>query len=58
MLLVFSVLMTSYAVTGVAELDALGMSQSTFTQGNLSIDYCERVFRFSQAPMSIVLLWH
>lgn len=58
MLLVFSVRMTSYAVTGVAELDALGMSQSTFTQGNLSIDYCERVFRFSQAPMSIVLLWH
>ena len=50
--------MTSHAATGVAELDALGMSQSTFTQGNLSIDYCERVFRYSQAPMSIVLLWH
>ena len=50
--------MTSHAATGVAELDALGMSQSTFTQGNLSIDYCERVFRYSQAPISIVLLWH
>ena len=57
-LLVFLVRMTSHAATGVAELDALGMSQSTFTQGNLSIDYCERVFRYSQAPMSIVLLWH
>ena len=36
----------------------LGMTQDTFTLGSLSINYCERVFRFGPAPMSIVLLWH
>ena len=36
----------------------LGMTQATFTQGRLSINYCERVFRFDSSPMHIVLLWH
>ncbi|MBQ7189730.1 MAG: hypothetical protein IJR99_09980 [Kiritimatiellae bacterium] len=38
--------------------EELGMTQNVFTLGNLSIDYCERVFRFGSSPMSIVLLWH
>lgn len=38
--------------------EELGMTQDTFTLGNLSINYCERVLRFGPKPMSIVLLWH
>ena len=38
--------------------EELGMTQDTFALGNLSINYCERVFRFGPKPMSIVLLWH
>ena len=38
--------------------EELGMTQDKFTLGSLSIDYCERVFRFGPTPMSIVLLWH
>lgn len=58
MVWVLSGWISACASVGIAELEALGMAQSTFAQGNLTIDYCERVFRYSQAPISIVLLWH
>lgn len=49
---------TIYANDEPNAAEELGMTQDTFTQGNLSIAYCERVFRFGPSPMSIVLLWH
>ena len=38
--------------------EELGMTQATFAQGRLSIDYCEKVFRYGPTPMCLVLLWH
>ena len=49
---------TLYADDEPNAAEELGMTQDTFTQGSLSIAYCERVFRFGPSPMSIVLLWH
>ena len=46
----------------VAEPNAaeeLGMTQATFSQGALAINYCERVFSYDVAsPMRLVLVWH
>ncbi|MBQ6247582.1 MAG: hypothetical protein IJK04_11995 [Kiritimatiellae bacterium] len=60
------ILTVSAFLTGVraatAEENAaveLGMTQATFEQGTLSINYCEKVVRHKEmAPMRIVLLWH
>ena len=59
--MVFSLFVLASAVSAEGETNAateLGMTQATFTLGSLSIDYCERVFHFGPAPMSLVLLWH
>ena len=38
--------------------EELGMVQTNFAQGTLSIDYCEKVFGGGTGPMHLVLLWH